>query len=186
MWSIRPVVENAIHIPDMGADNFHCLAKKSFHSPPPEPYVQNGVLHPTIQFSDVDFFRYPFVHVKAQWADRDSHNVLWDALYKVPPKTSLANMKPGAGFTLSSLGWNAELVKNYLKPGGVDYVHMKKICIPPNGVKHRLLVTVNATDSAGVEVAAGPAGMGVYSVKHFFGLGDKLFLDQLNKGVTFL
>lgn len=190
MWSITPVVETAIHLPDIGAPNFHCFAKSEFRSPPPEHYVQTGVMHPTIQFKNLDFFRYPFVHVKAQWVDRPlkgGQEVVWDSIYRTPPKTSLTNIKAGAGMMMSSLDWKAELVKNLLKPGGVGWVHMKHICVPPDSVKHRLLVTVTPTDSDLVDVLGGPVGFGVYNVKHSFGFGhNQWYLGELNKGLKFL
>lgn len=186
VWSINPVVESAIHIPDMSAENFHCLAKTWFNSPPPDHYVQAGVPHPKIQFQNLDFFKYPFLHVKAQWADRadGKYDVIWDAIYRTPPKASLENLKPGAGIEMGSLGLNGELVRNILKPGGVSWVHMTKICVPPDNAKHRLLVTVTPTDSNQNDVLDGPSGLGVYSVKHSF--GNNLYLHQLNKGVNFL
>jgi hypothetical protein len=186
MWSIRPVVESSMHIPDIKADNFHCLAKTGFESPPPEHYVKTGVPHPTIQFTHLDFFKYPFVHVKAQWADRaeGNYDVIWDAIYRTPMKASLSNFKPGSGIEIGKLGWKAELVRNILKPGGANWVHMKKICVPPDNAKHRLLVTVTPTDSNQNDVLNGPSGLGVYSVKHSF--GNKHYLHQLNKGISFL
>ena len=186
MWSIKPIVENGIHVPDLSSMNFHCLAKTEFSSPPPEHYVRHGVMHPTIQFKTLDMFKYPFVHVKARWVDRPEGqgDVVWDAIYRMPPKTSLANVKPGAGFVMSSLGWNAELVKNLLKPGGVSWVHMKTLCIPPDSKHHRLLLTVTPTNSDQNDVLGGPIGMGVYNVKHFF--GNYYHLHQLNKGLVFL
>lgn len=187
LWSIKPVVEDSIHIPDIRLDGFHCSARTSFDSPPPEHYVAAGVPHPTIQFTtpDMKFFHHPFIHVKAQWVDRrpGQQDVLWDAVYKTPPKTS-ADKAAGATPMWSSLDHRAELVTNKLKPGGVSWVHMKRICIPPDGNKHRLLVTVNAADHDQVDIPAGPMGLGVYSFKHSF--GRMHYLHDLNRGIKFL
>ena len=196
MWSIHKIFEDNIHVPDISSHFYHCNALQSPFDPPPEKFVQAAPMHPTIQFtnSDMGFFKYPNIHIKAQWVNLSKNmksvptdrlansRVLWDAYYQMPPKLTIPNMKQGQ-LVWSSLDWAAKMMKNVLRPGGTDWVHMKKVCVPPDGVARRILITATPADSDNVDVLNGPSGVAVYNVRHsaYFP-----YIHQLNKGVSFL
>jgi hypothetical protein len=196
MWSIHKIFEANIHIPDVSSEFYHCSALNSPFDPLPEKFVQTPPMHPTIQFTNADmgFFKYPNIHIKAQWVDLSKKlngvaaerlsngRVLWDAYYQMPPKLSIPNMKQGR-IVWSNLDWSANMLKNVLKPGGTDWVHMKRLCVPPDGVTRRIMVTATPADSDNVDVLDGPTGIAVYSVKHWTYFP---YIHQLNKGVAFL
>lgn len=182
MWSFTPIYENNIHSPDISAAQFHCLAKSAAGSPPPLQYVNDGILHPTIQFSDMSFFKYPHMHVKAQWVDRPHKEAaVWDAVYVTPPKADMKELMSGK-LLWSSLDWKAHMVRNNLP--GAKWMHMRTLCVPPDHKSHRLLVTVTPADSEKNDVNSAAVGTAVYDVKHSFRFHNYLY--QLNQGISFL
>lgn len=186
MWTIKPIYENGIHLPDIASPHFHCLAKQGLNDPDPSKFVTNGVMHPTIQFTNpsLPFFRYPNVHIKANWVG-GKQEPIWDAIYKVPPRTSHSNLLPKIGLTWSSLDWKANMTKNILRPGGSDFVHMKTICAPPDNILRRILITATPADSDKQDVLGGTVGVAVYDVKNGTSSASAL-LGKLNKLVSFL
>ena len=184
-WHFTKLFEDNIHLPDLSAAQFHCLAKSTPYDPAPAKLVQDGVLHPTVQFTNPDlaFFRYPHVHIKAQWIDGSGGDdgVVWDGYYQTPAK--LTGLKPTFGPVWSSIDHTARLVKNILNPGGADWIHMKRICTPPNEGTRRLLITATPADSDNIDVLGGPVGTAVYAVKHVI---KDPYITELNRGLSFL
>jgi hypothetical protein len=186
MWTIKPIYENGIHIPDISAPHFHCMAKQSVNDPDPALIVSDGVMHPTIQFTDpsLPFFRYPNVHVKANWVG-GRREAIWDAVYATPERTGASNLVPNMGLTWSSLDWKARMTENILRPQGAGFVHMKTICAPPDNLSRKILVTVTPADSDKQDVLGTTVGVGLYQVKHGIS-NNSLLLGQLNKYLSFL
>lgn len=198
MWSISKIFETDIHLPDISSSFFHCQAKTSSLSLPPDKLVHVGPMHPTVQFTNPNmaFFKYPTLHVKAQWINLEkglnnvakpaieNGKVLWDAFYEMPKMASITSIKMNGGnLVWGSLDWRSKMLENLLQPGGIDWIHMKKLCVPPDGINRRLMVTATAADSDRVDVLDGPSGVAVYNVKHWTW---NPLLSKLNNGVSFL
>ena len=198
MWKFATLFEHNIHLPDITSPVFHCQAKLGPFDPPLQKLVTAGALHPTVQFSNPDlaFFKYPNVHLKIKLlgpptslegasSTKGSVRSILDGVYPTPPKALLGNMTaPNGSPTWSSLDFrNAMSHKNLSLPG---HVEMKRICMPPDSVVRRLLVTAVPADSNGNDVLDGPVGYGVYNVKHQLPWGYRgVIANQLNRNVAF-
>ena len=155
MWKFFSIFEHNIHVPDISAENFHCLAKTSPFSQEPESLITRGVLHPTVQFLDSKFFKFRNLHVKLKFL---GGRTLLDGIYPVPKKV------PNSGPFWSSVDSKVRMTRNIAHPG--ELIEMEKICVPPDGIERRLMVTANAADEDGNDVLHGPVGYSVVAVKH--------------------
>ena len=179
MWKFFTVAESGgIHLPDISSPAFHCSAKLSPWDREPIQIVP-GEMHPTIQFKNLNFFSFPYIHVKMKMlADffGGKDRVIMDGIYAMPPKSAAMNLVTNQFNNLrngtvslpkipliSSIDQTSVMAKSNL---GVK--EMKTICTPPDGQIHRMFVTVNAADENMKDVAEGPVGFAVVDFKHTF------------------
>ena len=191
MWKFFNLFENGIHLPDIESDIFHCSARQNLYDPEPSQIVSNG-FHPTIQFRDIQFFNYPYMHVKMKIIPSGDSlgvtrfpgkfpegRILMDGVYPTPPKTSIANMVLNKGVpVMSSIDNRVSMIKNFLAsktsterypadnirvPG---HSEMRTICVPPDGSIRRLIMTVNSMDEKFHDLVEGPMGYSVIDIRH--------------------
>jgi hypothetical protein len=187
MWKFSTTLEHNIHLPDLKAAHFHCIDKLSPMDPDPQKLVVSGVLHPTVQFTGLDqaFYKYPQVHMKMKLisSDKAPDETLLDGIYPMPAMKQIGNMTiPGIGPLMSSLDYKVRMSENILRPGNNDWVEMKTICTPPGQLPHRIVVTAQAADDFGNDVADGPTGYSIVDFRHtlpnpfLYNLGKTFFL----------
>ena len=153
-------------------------------------------MHPTIQFKNVDFFSFPYVHVKmkqlSDFVGGQPDRVIMDGIYAMPPKSAamnliknqFSNLRNGTVVLpklplISSIDHTSAMAKSNL---GVK--EMRTICSPPDNRIHRMFVTVNAADENMKDVTEGPVGFAVVDFKHSFPssiFGNENALYELNK-----
>lgn len=187
MWKFFHVLEHNIHLPDIRAAPFHCTDKLSPWDPDPQHLVTQGVLHPTVQFTNFDqaFFKFPQVHLKMKILSDGVRpdETLLDGVYPMPAMKQIGNLKvPGLGAVWSSLDYKVRMSQNNLHPGANDWIEMKTICTPPDGITRRLLMIAHAADDFGNDVKDGPTGYSIMDIQHtlpnpyLLGLGRMFFL----------
>ena len=192
MWKFFTVSESGgIHLPDISHPVFHCSAKLSPLDAQPLQIVP-GEMHPTIQFKNLNFFSYPYVHVKMkQLSDfvGGTDRVIMDGVYAMPPKSAAMNLiknefsnlrngtvvLPKLPF-ISSIDQTSAMAKSYL-----GLKEMRTICTPPDNQIHRMFVSVNAADENMKDVAEGPVGFAVVDFKHSPPLLGNASFEELNK-----
>lgn len=204
MWTFLKINEHNIHLPDISM--FHCEAKKSIFDYPPQKFVTTGSLHPTIQFTnpDLKFFKYPNIHLKIKLFSetlnggphgrhqhfekdfsKDSNSkTLLNGIYPMPPKKLLTNMVSSVGGpSWSSLDYRNAMSKNFLEKD--DWIEMKRICVPPDGIVRRLYISATPADSNGNDVLGLTSGHAIYDVKHKLPFFNKELVHQLNRNISF-